>query len=50
MVERLTALYGEDLTPWTLIHPETSIGEDISIGAGTYLRARGKRIGQNHRR
>jgi sugar O-acyltransferase (sialic acid O-acetyltransferase NeuD family) len=37
MVERLTGFYGEALTPWTLIHPQTSIGEDVEIGEGTCL-------------
>jgi sugar O-acyltransferase (sialic acid O-acetyltransferase NeuD family) len=37
IVERITALYGDALTPFTLIHPFTSVGEDNAIGAGTCL-------------
>jgi sugar O-acyltransferase (sialic acid O-acetyltransferase NeuD family) len=37
IVERLTAFYGDALTPWSLLHPLASIGEDVAIGAGTCL-------------
>jgi sugar O-acyltransferase (sialic acid O-acetyltransferase NeuD family) len=37
IVERITALYGDALTPFTLVHPITSVGEDNAIGAGTCL-------------
>src|ERR1041384_372565 len=37
IVERLTAIYGETLAPWTLVHPSVYIGQDIEIGAGTCI-------------
>jgi sugar O-acyltransferase (sialic acid O-acetyltransferase NeuD family) len=37
MVERITALYGAALNPFTLIHPHTCVGEDNAIGVGTCL-------------
>ena len=37
VVERLTARYGSRLTPWTLVHTQSTIGEDVEIGSGTCL-------------
>lgn len=37
IVHRVEALYGSLMLPWTLIHPASSIGKDVLIGAGTCI-------------
>ncbi|MFB3778595.1 MAG: NeuD/PglB/VioB family sugar acetyltransferase [Bryobacteraceae bacterium] len=37
VVERIEALYGGRILPWTLTHPAAWLGEEIEIGAGTLL-------------
>jgi sugar O-acyltransferase (sialic acid O-acetyltransferase NeuD family) len=37
IVRRITALCRDAVAPWTLIHPHTSIGQGVKIGAGTCL-------------
>jgi len=37
IVERLTAFYGENLAPWTLVHPSVYVGQDIDLGVGTCI-------------
>jgi acetyltransferase EpsM len=37
LVERIEALGGEALFPWTLRHPDAEVGRGIEIGAGTLL-------------
>lgn len=39
IVARLESLYGEKLTPWTLIHPSALVGCGSEIGEGTCLAA-----------
>lgn len=35
VVERIGTFYAGRIAPWTLVHPEASIGEDVAIGEGT---------------
>ena len=35
IVSRLKDVYGEALTPWTLLHPLAYVGEDVEIGIGS---------------
>ncbi len=37
IVETMTQVFGETLSPWTLIHKTASIGEDIEVGEGTCI-------------
>lgn len=37
LVERLTAIYGGAVTPWTLVHAQAAVGEDVEIGPGTCM-------------
>lgn len=37
LVFRIRDLYGEQLVPWTLLHPESYVGEDVCLGEGTCL-------------
>lgn len=37
LVERLTALHGGAVNPWTLIHPQATVGEGVEIGPGTCI-------------
>ncbi len=37
VVERLQSLYGNRISPWTLIHPACHVGSDVEIGEGTCL-------------
>ena len=35
VVERIQALYGDRMKPWTLVHPRAYIGNYVEVGAGT---------------
>lgn len=37
VVSRVHALFGDAMIPWTLVHPEASVGEAVQIGGGTCL-------------
>jgi acetyltransferase EpsM len=37
VVDRLERLYGDQLTPWTLLHPTCYLGPQVEIGAGSCL-------------
>jgi acetyltransferase EpsM len=37
IVEQLSELYGERLSPWSLVHPRAYVGNDVTIGEGTCL-------------
>jgi sugar O-acyltransferase (sialic acid O-acetyltransferase NeuD family) len=37
IVRRIESMYGDRMPPWTLVHPESSIGSDVLIGAGTCI-------------
>ena len=37
VVRRLGVLFGRSLEPWTLIHPNVQVGEDVTIGPGCCL-------------
>lgn len=35
VVETLQSLYGDRMKPWTLMHPDALVGDDVGIGVGT---------------
>jgi sugar O-acyltransferase (sialic acid O-acetyltransferase NeuD family) len=37
VVRQIDELFGPDIQPWTLIHPDARIGEDVTLGAGCCL-------------
>jgi sugar O-acyltransferase (sialic acid O-acetyltransferase NeuD family) len=37
VVARMQDLYGDRITPWTLIHPRAFVGQSVVIGPGTCL-------------
>jgi sugar O-acyltransferase (sialic acid O-acetyltransferase NeuD family) len=37
VVERIISRYRDALKPWTLLHPQAYIGEDVEIGNGTCI-------------